>query len=177
MELEAERELIDEAKKGNDEAFAILFQQNYMFLYKYLIKLSLRSDVTEDLIQDTMIKAYTHLKSFKGESKFSTWLISIASRLFMDQQRKEKRQKKIFEKATDEAVRKLKWRVSANKEEWSEDMELFAVLDPDLKTPILLRHYYGYSYSEIAGMLNLKEGTVKSRVHNGLKQIRKEWSE
>lgn len=177
MEREVERELIKEAKKGEDEAFTHLFQENYLFLYKYLIKLSLRPDVTEDLIQETMIKAYTHLHSFKGESKFSTWLIAIGSRLYLDQQRKEKRQRQIVEKARNEAIRKMKWKLSLKGEDWPESLELFSALDPELKAPIMLRHYYGYSYPEIAKMLNIKEGTVKSRVHTGLNKIRKEWSE
>ncbi|MBD8006006.1 RNA polymerase sigma factor SigY [Bacillus norwichensis] len=175
--MESERDLIKEAIKGKDEAFTRLFQDNYAFLYKYLIKLSLHPDVTEDLIQETMIKAYTHLRSFKGESKFSTWLISIASRLYIDQQRKEIRHRRIFEKARNETVRKMKWQLSWKGEDWTEDLELFAGLDPELKAPILLRHYYGYSYPEIAKMLRIKEGTVKSRVHNGLNKIRKEWSD
>lgn len=175
--MESERDLIKEAIKGKDEAFTRLFQDNYAFLYKYLIKLSLYPDVTEDLIQETMIKAYTHLRSFKGESKFSTWLISIASRLYIDQQRKEIRHRRIFEKARNEAVRKMKWQLSLKGEDWTEDLELFAGIEPELKAPILLRHYYGYSYPEIARMLRIKEGTVKSRVHNGLNKIRKEWSD
>ncbi|VEF47253.1 RNA polymerase sigma factor SigY [Bacillus freudenreichii] len=177
MEREVERDLIKEAKKGEDEAFTRLFQENYLFLYKYLIKLSLRPDVTEDLIQETMIKAYTHLHSFKGESKFSTWLIAIASRLYLDQQRKEKRQRRIVERARNEAIRKMKWQLSLKGEDWPESLELFSGLGPELKAPIILRHYYGYSYPEIAKMLNIKEGTVKSRVHNGLSKLRKEWSE
>ncbi len=175
--MEGERDLIKEAIKGKDEAFTRLFQDNYAFLYKYLIKLSLHPDVTEDLIQETMIKAYTHLHSFKGESKFSTWLISIASRLYIDQQRKEIRHRKIFEKARNEAVRKMKWQLSLKGDDWTEDLGLFAGLEPELKAPILLKHYYGYSYLEIAKMLRIKEGTVKSRVHNGLSKIRKEWSD
>lgn len=177
MEKELEKDLITRAKKGKDEAFTHLFQENYMFLYKYLIKLSLRPDVTEDLIQETMLKAYTHLDSFKGDSKFSTWLIAIASRLYIDQQRKEKRQRRIFEKARSEAVRKMKWQISLKGEDWTENLEMFTGLNPEMKAPILLRHYYGYTYAEIAKMLDVKEGTVKSRVHNGLTRIRKEWSE
>ncbi|MFS0646034.1 RNA polymerase sigma factor SigY [Siminovitchia sp. 179-K 8D1 HS] len=176
MDLDEEKRLVQEAKKGKDEAFARLFQSNYTFLYKYLIKLSLRPDVSEDLVQETMLKAYVHLQSFKGDSKFSTWLISIASRLFIDQQRKEKKRRKIFEKAKNEAIRKMKWHVGMRGENWTENMELFAELDPEMRAPILLRHYYGYTYAEIAVMLQLKEGTVKSRVHHGLKQIRKEWT-
>ncbi|MBM7715280.1 RNA polymerase sigma factor SigY [Siminovitchia sp. FSL H7-0308] len=170
-----EKRLIQEAKSGKDEAFATLFQRNYPFLYKYLIKLSLRPDVSEDLAQETMLKAYVHIQSFKEESKFSTWLISIASRLFLDLQRKEKRRRKIFEKAKAEALRKMKWQLAMNGERWTENMELFAELEPEMRVPILLKHYYGYTYAEIAIILRLKEGTVKSRVHHGLKQLRKEW--
>jgi RNA polymerase sigma-70 factor (ECF subfamily) len=169
-----ERKLVNDAKRGNDEAFTELFQMNYRFLYKYLIKLTLHPDQTEDLIQETMLKAYVHLQSFKGESKYSTWLISIASRLFIDQKRKEVRDKRRYEKVRDDVKQKMKWNVMINGQEWTIYLELFARLEPDIRTPILLRHYYGFTYQEIAKILNLKEGTVKTRVHNGLKRIRKE---
>lgn len=176
MDQAEENELIAKAKNGEDSAFTMLFQSNYLFLYKYVMKLTLHPDLTEDLIQETMLKAYVHLQSFQGNSKFSTWLISIASRLFIDQERKKKREKKRYEKAKEDVMRKARWKVTANGEEWTEVLELFAGIDPDVRTPILLRHYYGFTYPEIAKMLGLKEGTVKTRVHHGLKRIRKEWS-
>ena len=177
MDQAEERKLVREAKDGKDWAFTKLFQNNYMFIYKYLIKLTLHPDLTEDLIQETMLKAYIHLQSFKEEAKFSTWLIAIASRLFIDQQRKEKRERKRYEKVKDDVKQKMKWNIMINGQEWSIYLEMFAELEPDIRTPILLRHYYGFTYSEIATMLSLKEGTVKSRVHNGLKRIRKELQE
>lgn len=173
-EREEKKQLIL-AQRGNDEAFARLFQANYAFLYKYLVKLCLQPELTEDLVQETMLKAYVHLQSFKGDAKFSTWLISIATRLYIDYERKQKRDLKRFEKLKQEEKRKLIWNVTSNGYEWSEQMDLFARLPSHVRAPILLRHYYGYTFSEIASMLNMKEGTVKSRVHNGLKQIRKEW--
>ncbi|MGG3626523.1 RNA polymerase sigma factor SigY [Bacillus gobiensis] len=176
MDQAEERELVARAKNGEDSAFTKLFQSNYMFLYKYVMKITLQPDLTEDLIQETMLKAYVHLHSFQVNSKFSTWLISIASRLFIDQERKKKREKKRYEKAKEDVIRKAQWKVTANGEEWTEILELFAGIDPDVRTPILLRHYYGFTYPEIAKMLGLKEGTVKTRVHHGLKRIRKEWS-
>lgn len=176
VEREEEHLLIQRAKNGNDEAFAVLFQSNYMFLYKYLIKLSLQPDKTEDLVQETMLKAYVNFSRFKGEAKFSTWLISIASRLYIDQLRKEKSQRRLLEKIKAEAVRKMKWHMSLKGETWTDQLDMFSQMDPEVKIPVLLRHYYGYTYAEIAGMLNMKEGTVKSRVHNSLKEMRKEWS-
>lgn len=176
MNEQEEREQIILAKRGSDEAFTQLFQANYTFLYKYLIKLCLNPELTEDLIQETMLKAYVHLQSFKGEAKFSTWLISIASRLYIDYERKQKSERKRIENLKQEEKRKLKWNVTSNGYEWTEHMDMFAELPPHQRAPLLLRHYYGYTFSEIAAMLNIKEGTVKSRVHNGIKRIRKEWS-
>ena len=177
MEQQEEITLIKLAKRGDDEAFTMLFQSHYLFIYKYLLKLSFRRDIAEDLVQETMLKAYLHLKNFNGKAKFSTWLISIATRLFIDLQRKEKRRKLFKGEVQKDELRKLKWEVSLSREEWSLYLELFAQLEPEIRTPILLKHYYDYSYDEIAKMLDIKEGTVKSRIHYGLKKIRKEWTE
>ncbi|MEC1402616.1 RNA polymerase sigma factor SigY [Bacillus subtilis] len=177
MDTHEEQRLIQQAKEGNDEAFTALFHYHYSFLYKYLLKLSLRPDLSEELVQETFLKGYIHLRSFQGRSKFSTWLISIASRLYLDHQKKRKREWKRNQTVTEETIRKIKWDVSAKGAEWSETLDLFSKLDPKLRTPVLLRHYYGYTYAEIGVMLQIKEGTVKSRVHKGLHQIRKEWDD
>ncbi len=175
MNEQEERTKIKLAKRGNDEAFAQLFQANYAFLYHYLIKLCLQRELTEDLVQETMLKAYVHLNSFKGEAKFSTWLIAIASRLYMDYARKQQRERKRMEKMKLEEKRRLKWHVASSGHEWTEHLDVLSELPAHLRAPLLLRHYYGYTFSEIAAMLNIKEGTAKSRVHHALKRIRKEW--
>ncbi|MBO0991789.1 RNA polymerase sigma factor SigY [Bacillus sp. SD088] len=176
MNEREEKHLIRAAIRGSDEAFTQLFQAHYQFVYKYLVKVSLDPDLAEDLMQETLLKAYIHFSRFKGESRLSTWFISIASRVFIDHQRKTKRERRRQEKLQDEVIRKMQWKVSVNGFEWTEYMAQFASLDPTIRTPILLRHFYGYTYKEIAHMLGLKEGTVKTRVHYGMKKIRKEWS-
>lgn len=52
-----------------------------------------------------------------------------------------------------------------------------AIYHPWFAFSVILKHYYGYSYEEIARMMRIAEGTVKSRVHNGLKRLRKELQE
>ena len=172
-----EKELIMQAKDGEDAAFTKLFQLHYSFVYQYVLKLTLNPDLTEDLVQETMLKAYIGLQQFQGNAKFSTWLISIASRLFIDHQRRKKRENRKTQAAGEAAVRKMKWESSLHGHEWSEFLELFAALEAEIRMPILLRHYYGFTYPEVANMLKIKEGTVKSRVHHGLKKIRKEWEQ
>ena len=69
MEDVDDRDLIIKAIAGSDDAFTELFQRYYSFLYKYLLKLTLNEETSRDLAQETMIKCYTNLSSFKGEGK------------------------------------------------------------------------------------------------------------
>ncbi|QHA91114.1 RNA polymerase sigma factor SigY [Bacillus sp. N1-1] len=174
MEREEEIQLILQAQGGDDHAFTQLFQCYYAFLYKYLLKLTLNEETSVDLAQETMMKCYVKLSSYKGDGKFSTWMISIASRLYIDMLRKEKREKKWVDEEKRTLSRKLAWDSSTKGMNWSDLFTDFNTLDSTLRVPILLRHYYGYSYDEIGKMLGIRTGTVKSRVHTGLRKLRKE---
>ncbi|WP_273834127.1 RNA polymerase sigma factor SigY [Guptibacillus sedimenti] len=174
MEREEEIQLIQQAQAGNDDAFTQLFQCYYAFLYKYLLKLTLNEETSVDLAQETMMKCYVKLSSYKGGAKFSTWMISIASRLYMDMLRTQKRERKWVEDEKHALSRKLAWEASTKGMNWSDLFTDFNTLDSTLRVPILLRHYYGYSYDEIGKMLGIRTGTVKSRVHTGIQKLRKE---
>jgi RNA polymerase sigma-70 factor (ECF subfamily) len=175
LEQEDDVSLVNKAISGNDDAFTLLFQRYYTFLYKYLLKLTLNEDTSSELAQETMVKCYRNLASYKGEGKFSTWMISIASRLYIDTIRKKEREKKKITKFMHTISRQLNWNSQSKGMEWSDTFTDFNQLEVEVRTPILLRHYYGYTYEEIGNMLGIKPGTVKSRVHNGIKMLRKEW--
>ncbi|WP_078555613.1 RNA polymerase sigma factor SigY [Bacillus alkalicellulosilyticus] len=177
MEHEDDVMLIRKAIAGDDDAFSQLFQRYYSFLYKYLLKLTLDEEISSDLSQETMFKCYSNLSSYKGESKFSTWMISIASRLYIDYLRKQKREKKWLENLKQTLSRSLSYEAALQSIEWSDIFADFNQLQGDVRIPILLHHYYGYTYDEIGKMIGVRPGTVKSRIHNGLKSIRKEWDE
>lgn len=174
--LENEKKLIILAKKGNEDAFVNLFQLHYSFLYKYLLKLTLNEETSSDLAQETMLKCYEKLNSFNGDSKFSTWLIAIASRLYIDQLRKQKRETNWINQTKVALSRQLTWKAKSQGIEWSDTFTDFNNLEAEFRIPILLRHYYGYTYEEIGELLQIRPGTVKSRVHNGIKKLRKEWT-
>ena len=174
MEHEEEWILIKRAMTGDQDAFAQLFERHYSFLFKYLLKLTLDEEVSADLAQDTMIKCYTNLSSFKGEGKFSTWMISISTRLYMDFLRKQKREKMWLNQLKRTLSRQFAWQAHARGMEWSDAFADFNQLADEVRVPILLHHYYGYSYDEVGQIMGIRPGTVKSRVHNGLIQLRKE---
>ncbi|MEN0641747.1 RNA polymerase sigma factor SigY [Alkalicoccobacillus gibsonii] len=167
-----EKDLIQKAKKGDSLALSTLLQQNYSFLLKYLMKVTLHPQMAEDLTQETMMKCVEKIHLYNGESKFSSWLITIASNLFIDLKRRKKRERQWMEQ--EQALRKMKWNAANRNDEWADVLDVLAELSVEIRMPIVLKHYYGYSYEEIGKMLGIAEGTVKSRVSNGLKRVRKE---
>lgn len=166
-----EKDLIKSAKNGNQLALAKLFQQNYSFLVKYLIKVTMNKTVAEDLAQEAMAKCIEKIHLYNEKSKFSSWLISIATNLYIDQIRKNKREKNWQQ---EQGIRALKWQVESRNEEWNDALSALGKLTDDVRIPIVLKHYYGYSYDEIGDLMKVSPGTIKSRIHNGILAIRKE---
>lgn len=167
-----EKDLVRKAKKGDTLALSKLLQQNYAFLIKYLMKVTLHPQIAEDLTQETMMKSIEKIQMYNGKSKFSSWLITIATNLFIDQQRRKKREKTWLEQ--EQALRKMKWNAANMNEEWLDVLDVLARMNEEIRMSIVLKHYYGYTYEEVGKMMGVAEGTVKSRVFNGLKSIRKE---
>lgn len=174
MEERDEQELIRQAVRGDAVALSMLMQQHYSFLMKYLIKVTLNSALAEDITQETMIKCIEKIHLYNGKSKFSSWLITIATNLYIDDLRKKKREQNWQEQ--EQSLRKMRWQASQLQEDWPLVLDALGGLSEDVRVPIILKHYYGYSYEEIAEIMQLAAGTVKSRIHNGLKSLRKELS-
>lgn len=167
-----ERELIGQATRGDNAALSALLRQHYAFVYKYLLKITLDSHMAEDLAQETAVKCIEKIKLYNGQSKFSSWMITIATNLFIDLTRRKKRE--MLWQEQEQSLRRMQWQVGQQNESWPEVLSILGAMSHDIRVPVILKHYYGYTYDEIGQMLGIAEGTVKSRVHNGLKQLRKE---
>jgi RNA polymerase sigma-70 factor, ECF subfamily len=167
-----EKELINSAKKGDHRSFAMLFRNHYPLLVKYLMKITMNPDIAEEIAQATMAKCVEKIHLFNGKSKFSSWLISIATNMYIDQHRKKKREREWNE--GEAASRKLQWQMESKNEEWTDALAALSRLTDEMRIPLILKHYYGYSYDEISEILNIATGTAKSRVHHGLLAVRRE---
>lgn len=172
MDTLQEKKCIKQAMQGDERALATLLQDNYSFLYKYLIKITMDPHVAEDLVQETMATCIEKIGTYNGKAKFSSWLITIATHMYIDDLRRKKREKQWRDQ--QRALRKMHWQAQYVREEWPAVLDALAKCAYDVRVPLVLKHYYGYTYEEIAAMTGIAAGTVKSRVHNGLKKLRKE---
>lgn len=171
-----EKTLIEFAKNEDKKALSRLLSDNYHIVFSYLLKLTRNDEIARDITQDTMVKAILNIKKFNNTAKFSTWLITIASNQYKNLC---KRNKKILP-IGDEAL--LYYLENRDHTHSTEEIvllnEAYLVLLKQLDTfkysqkmPLMLRHYYGYSYEEISSILKIPIGTVKSRIHNTIKKL------
>ncbi|GAA0084030.1 RNA polymerase sigma factor SigY [Clostridium sp. CTA-7] len=163
-----EENLIARAKENDKYAFEILINNNFQVLKGYILKLTCNKDLTEDILQETLLSAVIHIDSFTPNAKFSTWLIKIATNKYRDYLRKNKETDILLDivpssySLEDEFIKK---------EEVETVLKILKDMPNDKRTVFILKHYYGYSYDEISEIVNCPIGTVRSRLHYGIKEI------
>ena len=139
------------------------------FIYRFVNDL----DLAEDLVQDTLLKLYTHKDSYQEIAKFSTWLYTIAANLARTELRKKKRRKtfSVTELSRDDR----EFIIASSDVDPSENLSsqnfeksvqrALAELPDDFKTIIILRDIQELSYDEISKIVDVPLGTVKSRIN------------
>ncbi len=163
-------QLVQKAKRGNDEAFEQLISSVRHKLYRTAYSYVRNEQDALDIYQETIYKAYTSLKKLKKPESFQSWIIKILVFKSIDFIRKESRH---FSTGDEELFVELISKESTDYIDQSMDLsEAFKFLDPKYKTIILLRYYHDLSIKEIANMMNYPEGTVKSYLSRAQKQLR-----
>ena len=165
-----EEELLREAQRGNRSALESLLQENYKIIYGYTLKISMNEETARDLTQEAMLKAVLNIKKFKGNSKFSTWLVSIVSNLYKDKLRRNRLKNVDFDKLDLHASENVEDSV-INREEIGEIKKILMDMPEKKRMVFILKHYYNYSYEEISKILKCPVGTVRSRLHYCVKKI------
>jgi RNA polymerase sigma-70 factor, ECF subfamily len=169
---ENELALLAEARRGSAQALATLLQANYAVVYRYLVKLTMDTHAAEDAAQDAMERAIRSFGAFDPQrSKFSTWLITIARNRWLDEIRKKKRIQPLADTDLDTISAPDAF---AELIENDDLLKALGSLSPNARTPVTMSYVLGYSYEEIAGHMKIPLGTVKSRISNAMKQLRKE---
>ena len=164
---EIEKELIERVQKGDADAFLELVGDYRSRLYRKALSIVGNPDEAEDLLQEALISAFKAIGRFRGESGIYTWLYRILVNKCRDFLRSRKSD--VHESFDDFQLVISDNRISAEKKlELSEDAKYLISkineLDEKYREVLLLRYYEENSYEEMADLLGVNLGTVKSRL-------------
>ncbi len=160
---------IRRAAQGDTRAFERLVVEHQHRLYTLAAReLGSRSDA-DDAVQETLIRAWRGLPRFRAEASFSTWLYRICLNAISDQR---SRRSRAAAQALDDVAEPADPRDRIAERELSDALQhALAQLDENYRTPVLLYDVLGRSYGEIAEVLDVAEGTVKSRIFRGRAEL------
>lgn len=165
--------LVEEAKKGNEKAFASLMNRYRDSIYYMLLKMVNNASDAEDLTIEAFGKAFRNIDSYAPKFAFSTWLFKIATNNCVDFIRKKQLSPTPFDHLQDN-LETVTVNIQSDLPDPEESLinhqkiaalkDIVNQLKPRYKSLIELRYYKEYSYEEISSELNLPIGTVKAQL-------------
>lgn len=182
-ELNGEDALVQLARDGDASAFSELVKRYQNKIYRLARHITQHSEDAEDVLQETFLKAFTHLKNFEGNSKFYTWLVRIAVNESLMKLRKRRPERFVsldepVDTGDDQVVREIAVWDETPEEKYSQE-ELRKILEgaiedlaPIYRTVFLLRDVEELSTEETAQALDLSVPAVKSRLLRARLQLR-----
>jgi len=160
---------IEKVLAGDSSAFAELVNRHKFNVFNICIKILRNKEEAEEVAQDTFLKVYEKLNTFKMEAKFSTWLFRIAYNLSISQLRKSKAKQIDVDDYIHEAVAEDEMLETLNQETTAErEMILKSAIEKlDNIQQLLLQLFYEKEMSihEVAKITNLSESNVKVKIH------------
>ena len=181
MTRQEEEDIIRSILEGNTDDFEILVKEYEKNVYNLALRMTGDPDDAYDMSQEAFVKAYSSLKSFRFESKFSVWLYRIVSNVCLDYMRSRKRRPAASLSVEDDEGEESQLDIpddTASPESLLErKLTIEAVqrglmsLGEEQRKILLMREIEGLSYEEIGEALALEGGTVKSRIFRARKKL------
>ena len=178
----SDEDLIKRFQDGDEQAYVELVNRYRDRLMNFVYRFTSDSEQSEDIVQETLIKLYTHKHYYKKIAKFSTWIYTIAANYAKTELRKKKNRKitNLSQMSSDEKDYDLpSVQPDADQLIESEYLEkriqsAINTLPLHFKTVIVLRDVQELSYDEISNIVEVPLGTVKSRINRARLQLQKE---
>lgn len=180
MDRALEQALIEQAAAGDRASAEALIKAHQPSLFAYLLRLSGKPDIAEDITQDAFVRILTNLHRFDPRFRFSTWLFTIAKRLYVNAMQKHR---PVYDsdivggwnggaEVDDPAVK-------AEEKTLAQHCltEALEGLTDEQRTIIILFHQQEWPISQIAQYMDMPEGTIKSHLHRGRKKMRRIYEE
>lgn len=166
--FEQEQAWVQAAQAGDRQAFSQLVEAYMRPVYNLTYRMLGNPQEAEDAAQETFMRAYSRLGQYDENHKFSTWIFSIANHHCIDRLRKRRAtyvsidDNPVLENLHDDNLQPE--HAMLDREQVVEMQRLLSLLDPDYRTPLVLRYWEDLSYEEIAQTLNVSVSAVKSRL-------------
>jgi RNA polymerase sigma-70 factor, ECF subfamily len=182
----SDQEVVLLARSGREAAYRELIRRYERPVFALLFRMVRDRELAEDLSQETFIKALNAIESYRPEFKFSSWIFKIANNAAIDHLRRRELDTLSLDGSphaeTPEAMQATALQIGARQEspldtveakELGGEIELaIGRLRPEYRSCILLRHVEGRAYEEIAEILDLPLGTVKTYIHRARNELR-----
>lgn len=186
-EMENEQNLVDRFCNGDTTAFQELVERHKKKIYYLAFDITGNHHDAEDISQEVFIKMFRSLKTFRRDARMSSWLYRITVNTSIDSfRRNSPTQRKLMGKLKKESIEThllMRGNVDVNPEINAEASiiqkyisEALQRVSPKERCVFVMRHYNDLKMNEIAEILNVSMGTVKSLLHRAIKKLRKELS-
>lgn len=177
--LDADAQLVERCLKGEETAWEDLVKTHTRRVYSICYRFTSKDSEAQDLTQEVFLRVFKNLRSFRsGEGTFAVWLSRLTRNLLIDHYRRTRN-----ERATDsieDQMATLEEKTAslgrtdaalAGREASEVLQQALGKLSPELRETVILRDLEELEYREIAGVLNVPEGTVKSRLNRGRAEL------
>jgi RNA polymerase sigma-70 factor (ECF subfamily) len=170
--------LVSKLKAGDQEAWSMIVNKYSKTVYNMALNFAGNSDDAADITQDIFLKVYNNIGKFEGENTIIAWLLRLSKNYCIDFWRKHKHNRKNLElndnirnDYSDEADTPEE--VLIRKSDITYLRKKLLLLNPDLRTLIIMRDIQDFSYQEIAENLDMPLGTIKSRINRARTKLAK----
>lgn len=164
--------LIERWRAGDQRAATAIVERHAAALARFALSLGVRDDLDE-LVQDTFVRAFSALDSFRADSALRTWLFTIQRRLVIDRRRAERRRPEMVEVQPDDAASEYEaLDVLVADETAAQVRGALARLSPMQRDVFTLRVQEGLAYKDIAEILGSTEGAARVHYHNALRAVK-----
>jgi len=169
-----ESALIKRVADGDREAFRDLYALYHKRLFAYLTKLLSARETVEEVLQDVMFEVWRQAGRFRGEAKVATWIFGIAHHKALNVRRAQGNRVMVqLEEANATQTDAVGPQALAEKSDLGKKVRAaLAWLSEDHRAVVELTFYHGFSYAEIAHIVNCPVNTVKTRMFHARRQLR-----
>ena len=177
-EVPGDRDLVERARRGDGDAFGMLVVRHQDRIYTAVLRFCGDAEDARDIVQRAFLNAWRRLASFKGDSAFSTWMYRIAFNESVSFRREGGRRKLVSLQGRDGEPgpepaddRRPGDRLDSD-ENRRKVQEALNLLDPEERKILILKELDDRSYDEIAEILEIPKGTVRSRLFRAREALR-----